>query len=89
MSNPENDFEVELTVNKGRTEPYDLGNGYGHVAFVVDDLEAEHQRIKSAGYHPKDIKEMTHEGLPFGRFFFIEDPDGYKIEVLQRRGRFK
>ena len=34
-------------------------------------------------------KEMTHEGQPFGRFFFIEDPDGYKIEVLQRRGRFK
>jgi lactoylglutathione lyase len=89
MSNPENAFEVELTVNKGRTEPYDLGNGYGHVAFVVDDLDAEHARIKAEGFHPKDIKEMTHEGQPFGRFFFIEDPDGYKIEVLQRRGRFK
>jgi lactoylglutathione lyase len=89
MSNPENDFEVELTVNKGRTEPYDLGNGYGHVAFVVDDLEAEHARIASAGYAPKDIKQMTHDGQPFGKFFFIEDPDGYKIEVLQKGGRFK
>ncbi len=89
MSNAENDFEVELTVNKGRTEPYDLGGGYGHVAFVVDDLEAERARITDAGYAPKDIKTMTHDGQPFGKFFFIEDPDGYKIEVLQKGGRFK
>ncbi len=89
MSNPENDFEVELTVNKGRTEPYDLGNGYGHIAFVVESLEAEHARITAAGFAPKDIKEMSHDGQPFGKFFFIEDPDGYKIEVLQRGGRFK
>jgi lactoylglutathione lyase len=89
MSDAENDFEVELTVNKGRTEPYDLGGGYGHLAVVVDDLEAEHARIKGAGFAPKDIKQMTHDGQPFGKFFFIEDPDGYKIEVLQRGGRFK
>jgi lactoylglutathione lyase len=88
MRNRENDFEVELTVNKDRTEPYDLGNGYGHVAFAVDDLEAEHARIRSAGYRPKDIKTMTHDGKPFGKFFFIEDPDGYKFEILQRGGRF-
>lgn len=89
MSNPEIGFEVELTVNKGRTEPYNLGDGYGHIAFVVDDLEAEHARIQAAGYVPKDIKTMTHDGQPFGKFFFIEDPDGYKIEVLQKGGRFK
>jgi len=89
MSNPENDFEVELTVNKGRTEAYDLGNGYGHVAFAVDDLDAEHARLKGLGLQPKDIKQMSHEGKPFGRFFFIEDPDGYKIEVLERGGRFR
>ena len=89
LSNPENDFEIELTVNKGRADAYDLGNGYGHVAFVVDDLDAEHARLKGLGFAPKDIKEMTHAGEPFGRFFFIDDPDGYKIEVLQRGGRFK
>jgi lactoylglutathione lyase len=89
LSNPENDFEIELTVNKGRADAYDLGNGYGHVAFVVDDLDAVHARLKGLGFAPKDIKEMTHEGEPFGRFFFIDDPDGYKIEVLQRGGRFK
>lgn len=88
MSNPEAPFEVELTVNKGRTEPYDLGNGYGHVALAVDNLEAEHARIAAAGYAPKDIKTMTHDGKLFGKFFFLEDPDGYKIEVLQKGGRF-
>ena len=40
LSNPETDFELELTVNKGRTEPYQLGDGYGHLAFSVDDLDA-------------------------------------------------
>ena len=89
MSNIENDFEVELTVNKGRSEPYNLGDGYGHIAFVVDDLGAEHARIAAAGYTPKDIKTMAHNGEAFGKFFFIEDPDGYKIEVLQKFGRFK
>jgi lactoylglutathione lyase len=89
MKNAEADFEIELTVNKGRTERYEPGNGYGHVAFAVDDLDAERARIASLGYQPKDIKEMSHDGKPFGRFFFIEDPDGYKIEVLQRGGRFQ
>lgn len=89
LRNAEADFEVELTVNKGRTEPYDLGNGYGHIAFVVDDLAAARARIEAAGYSPKDIKQMTHNGQPFGRFFFIEDPDGYKIEVLEKGGRFR
>ena len=89
LRNPQADFEVELTVNKGRTEPYDLGNGYGHVAFVVDDIEAEHKRFRDAGLAPRDIKEMTQDGTAFAKFFFIDDPDGYKIEVLQKGGRFR
>lgn len=89
LRNSENDFELELTVNKGRAEPYEHGAGYGHLAFAVDDLAAEHARIKEAGFAPKDIKEMAHDGQPFGRFFFLEDPDGYKIEVLEKGGRFR
>lgn len=88
MRSPEDAFEIELTVNKGRTEPYQMGNAYGHVAFTVTNLEAEHARMIAAGLAPKDIKQMSHQGKPFGRFFFIEDPDGYKIEVLERSGRF-
>jgi lactoylglutathione lyase len=82
------DFEVELTVNKDRTEPYQLGDGYGHIAFVVDDVDAEHARFESAGLSPKPVKEMGFEGKPLAKFFFVDDPDGYKIEVLQRRGRY-
>ena len=50
LRNAEADFEVELTLNKGRTEPYALGDGYGHVAFCVDDLDAEHARLTEAGH---------------------------------------
>jgi lactoylglutathione lyase len=86
---PEADFEVELTVNKGRDEPYDLGTGYGHVAFAVDDLEAEHARFAAAGLAPRDIKEFIRDGALLAKFFFVADPDGYQIEVLQRHGRYR
>ncbi len=89
LSNPESEFEVELTVNKGRTEPYSLGDGYGHLAVSVDDLEAEHNRMSERGLSPKNIVDFAPGGTPIARFFFIEDPDGYKIEVLQRGGRYK
>jgi lactoylglutathione lyase len=89
LSNAETPFEVELTVNKGRTSAYELGDGYGHVAVSVDDLEAEHARFEAEGLAPRKIVEFNRDGGLFARFFFVEDPDGYKIEVLQRRGRFK
>lgn len=88
MSNSEATVELELTVNKGRTEPYDLGDGYGHMAFCVDDLDAEHARLEAAGYAPRKIVEFNRDGQLFARFFFVQDPDGYQIEVLQRHGRF-
>ena len=89
LRNPENDFEIELTVNKGRREPYQHGDGYGHVAFVVDDLDAEHRRFQELGLQPADIKEFHRNGGLMARFFFVQDPDGYKIEVLQRHGRYQ
>lgn len=89
LRNPENDFELELTVNKGQTEPYDLGNGYGHIAFAVDDLEAEHARFSEAGLAPRKIVEFAPAGTVIAKFFFVADPDGYQIEVLQRSGRYQ
>lgn len=89
LRNGENDFEVELTINKGRTEPYDLGDGYGHIAFCVDDLEAEHARFSEAGLSPRKIVDFNREGALLARFFFVADPDGYQIEVLQRHGRYR
>jgi lactoylglutathione lyase len=89
LSNSESEFELELTVNKGREEPYDLGNGYGHLAVSVVDLDGEHQRLTDLGFNPNKIVEFNRDGVLIARFFFITDPDGYKIEVLQRHGRFK
>jgi lactoylglutathione lyase len=89
LSNGESEFELELTVNHDRAEPYVLGDGYGHLAFSVDDLEAEHARLEAIGLNPMPLKELKLEGRPGARFFFMQDPDGYKIEVLQRGGRYK
>ena len=88
LSNPETGFELELTVNGDRAEPYDLGDGYGHLAVSVDDIAAEHARFEAAGLNPGALKQFDRDGKPFARFFFVTDPDGYKIEVLQRGGRF-
>ncbi len=88
LANPETGFELELTVNAGRTEPYTLGDGYGHLAVTVDDIAAEYARFTELGLTVGKLVEMPHDGKPFARFFFVADPDGYKTEVIQRGGRF-
>lgn len=89
MSNPESEFEIELTINKGRTEPYNLGDGYGHLAVSVPDAAAEHARFTAEGLSPRKLVDFAPAGEIIARFFFVADPDGYQIEVLQRGGRFK
>ena len=88
MSNPQSHCELELTINKGRTEPYNLGDGYGHMAFVVEDLDSEHKRFEAAGLRPRKLVAFEKDGKLLARFFFVADPDGYQIEVLQRHGRY-
>ena len=87
LREPESGFEIELTWNKGQAEPYTHGSAYGHMAFCVEDLEAQHARLKGLGYTVGDLKDLA---APSGtaRFFFVTDPDGYKIEVLQRAGHY-
>lgn len=88
LSNDETTFELELTVNKGRTDAYDLGDGYGHLAFSVDDVNAEHARLTALGFEPRKLVDFAPAGDVIARFFFIADPDGYQIEVLHRAGRY-
>lgn len=88
LSNPESDFELELTINTGRSEPYDIGDGYGHLAVSVDDLQAEHSRLTAAGLAPRKMVDFAPAGQVIAKFFFIADPDGYQIEVVQRGGRY-
>ncbi len=89
LANAEAAFELELTINKGRTTPYDLGDGYGHIAFVVEDLDAEHARFTAEGLNPRKIVAFAPDGEVIARFFFVADPDGYEIEVLERGGRYQ
>lgn len=89
LRNQENDMELELTWNEGTTEPYSHGTGYGHIAVAVDDLDAEYQKLVELNYNPAEIKEFFREGTLLAKFFFVQDPDGYKIEFLQRHGRYQ
>jgi lactoylglutathione lyase len=77
-----NDFELELTYNYDRKEPYTIGDGYSHLAVVVDNLEASHNRHKEAGYTVGDIKQLSGEAS--GGYYFLTDPDGYRTEIIQK-----
>ena len=88
LSNAESTFELELTVNKGQSDPYDLGNGYGHLAFSVEDAAAERARFEAEGLNPRKLVDFAPAGEVIARFFFVQDPDGYEIEVLERGGRY-
>ena len=88
LRNEENDFELELTINHDQNESYTHGSGYGHLAVCVDDIDAEHARMSDLGFNPTPVKEFHREGELMAKFFFVQDPDGYKIEVLMRHGRY-
>jgi lactoylglutathione lyase len=87
LREPESGAEIELTWNKGQAEPYTHGTGYGHVAFCVGSLDEHREALLRKGYQAGDIKSLN---APNGsaRFYFTTDPDGYKIEVLERAGHY-
>ena len=89
LRNAENDCEIELTLNKGQTEPYTHGSGYGHVGVVVDDAIATREALVARGYEPASVKEFKRGDELLARYFFIQDPDGYKIEMLERHGHYR
>jgi lactoylglutathione lyase len=88
LRNRENDVEIELTINHDRDRPYDLGDGYGHIAVTVPNLDQAYAQMKAEDIAPDPIKEFFRDGALMARFFFITDPDGYRIEVLQHHGRY-
>ncbi len=89
LRNPKNDFEIELTLNKGRDEAYTHGTGYGHVGVVIEDAAATRAQLVAKGYEPTPVKEFKRGEELLARFFFIQDPDGYKIEMLERWGHYQ
>jgi len=80
LSDEARNFEIELTYNYTPEEAYEVGNGFSHFAFIVDDLEASHKRHQAMGYEVGELK-----GLPGSQpmFYFITDPDGYRSEIIR------
>ena len=75
---------LELTFNHdGRT--YDLGSGYGHIALAVDDLGASLDALKGRGIEPEREPYRVREGGSL--LCFVRDPDGYRIEIIDRSGK--
>lgn len=76
---------LELTLNDGRTEPYELGEAYGHIALSVDDMDAELAALAAKGIGPEKPPYASRPGG--STICFIRDPDGYRIELVEiRRG---
>jgi lactoylglutathione lyase len=73
---------LELTVNVGREEPYDLGDGYNHMALVVDDLDALLNRLDDNGIAPEKPPYSPGGRADVGRICFLQDPDGYRVELI-------
>ena len=73
---------LELTVNLDRTEPYDLGTGYNHIAVTVDDIHAVLSHLKAIGVEPErpPYRPGGRDELPL--IAFVADPDGYRIEPI-------
>jgi lactoylglutathione lyase len=84
MNLPEDGDEprLELTHNHGRTEAYEIGTGYGHIAITTSDLDGTLARLAEQGIAPERPPYTVRAGG--NRLCFVRDPDGYRIEIIER-----
>jgi lactoylglutathione lyase len=84
MGLPEDGAEprLELTFNHGRTEPYEIGTGYGHIAITTPELDDALARLKDQGIEPEKPPYSIRPGG--SRLCFVRDPDGYRVEIIER-----
>jgi lactoylglutathione lyase len=84
MNQPEDgdDPRLELTFNIVRTEPYELGTGYGHIAITARDLDGTLAKLAAQGIEPERPPYSVRDGG--SRLCFVRDPDGYRIEIIER-----
>jgi lactoylglutathione lyase len=84
MNQPEDgdNPRLELTYNVGHTEPYEMGTGYGHIAITSGDLDGMLAALAEQGIEPERPPYTIREGG--SRLCFVRDPDGYRIEILER-----
>jgi lactoylglutathione lyase len=81
--NEKDNSVIELTHNWGQREPYSIGSGFGHLAIGVPDIYGTCEGLAKEGIKiPRPPGPMKHGGSVIA---FIEDPDGYKIELIERK----
>jgi lactoylglutathione lyase len=73
---------LELTVNRDRDRAYDLGDGYNHLALIVDDLDSLLESLASRGIQPERSPYSPGGREDVGRICFVRDPDGYRVELI-------
>lgn len=78
---PGSNFELELTYNYN-SGPYTMGNGFSHLALGVDNLEETYKKCQAASYEITEMKSLSDNSATY---FFITDPDGYRLEVMQNQ----
>lgn len=80
LSDEAGTYELELTYNYNPDKPYEIGNGFSHIAVSVEDLEGSRERHKEMGYKVTELM-----GLPGNppKYYFVTDPDGYDVEVIR------
>lgn len=83
MGIPGDGARLELTHNHGVTEPYEVGTGYGHIAITSSDLDGTLGQLAGVGIEPEKPPYTVSEGG--SRICFVRDPDGYRIEIIERR----
>lgn len=77
---PGDSQELELTYNYDHSE-YELGDGYGHIALGCENFDETYEKLKSENYDVTEKKSLSDNS---GFYFFIKDPDGYKIEIIEK-----
>lgn len=82
LSDKENSYEIELTYNYDPEKPYDLGNGFSHIAIGTENIEEMRNNLEQLGYEVTPLKGLPGEEP---HYYFVTDPDGYKIEVIKTR----
>jgi lactoylglutathione lyase len=82
MGLPGDEDRLELTVNIGREEPYDLGDGYNHFAVTVEDIDAALADLAGIGVEPEKPPYRPGEREDLPRIAFVADPDGYRVELI-------
>jgi len=73
---------LELTFNIGRTGPYEIGSGYGHIAITTSDLDGMLAQLADQGIEPERAPYTVRDGG--SRLCFVRDPDGYRVEIIER-----